>query len=74
MCKYCDGARLSVDSDYGIVAEIEDNWRGPRLYFGTTIDGGVFGYMDVEGYIDIKYCPMCGNKLVEDGEDDEDKE
>lgn len=67
MCRYCETkTQLDIYSEEGLRAEIENGKRGPRLYMWTTVDAGYFGYIDIEGVLDIEYCPMCGRKLVEE--------
>lgn len=66
MCKYCENnARFEVYSDSGLNAEIETRRGNPYLSVWATIDGGYFGYVDIEGDLEINYCPVCGRELVE---------
>ena len=66
MCKYCEnGTQFEVYSESGLKAEIETRRGTPYLSIWTTIDGGYFGYADIEGDVEINYCPMCGRALVE---------
>lgn len=72
MCKYCDGShQLEMYSDTGLRAEISNNYGVPRLVAYTTIDAGFLGYADIDGNLDIYYCPICGCKLVEDEDAEE---
>ena len=66
MCKYCEnGIRFEVYSESGLNAEIETRRGIPYISIWTTIDGGYFGYADIEGDVEINYCPMCGRALAE---------
>ena len=66
MCNYCEGSnRLNMYSEMGLCAEIEKKYGNPHLVVYTTIDAGIFGYADIEGEAFIKYCPMCGTKLID---------
>ena len=66
MCKYCENNEsFNVYSDSGLNAAIEIRLGIPYLSVWATIDGGYFGYVDIEGDLEINYCPICGRELVE---------
>lgn len=66
MCKYCeDSENLNVYSDLGLRAAIETRRGNPYIEIWGSLDGGYFGYADIDGEIEINYCPVCGRKLAE---------
>ena len=67
MCKYCEGKEnIEVYSELGIKATIETRRGTPYIEFWGSLDGGYFGYADIDGQIEIDYCPICGRKLTEE--------
>ena len=71
MCKYCEN-KINLDIDTGTdLHGYIDNSFWPRIELYATVDGGWFGSIDVEGTLDINYCPMCGRKLKEPENDEE---
>lgn len=66
MCKYCeDNENFDVYSDLGLRANIEIRRGNPYIAFWGSLDAGYFGYGDIDGEIEINYCPACGRKLAE---------
>lgn len=67
MCKYCENAnnKLEIYSDIGLRASIETKRGNPYIEIWGSLDGGYFGYADIDSEIEINYCPICGRKLVE---------
>lgn len=67
MCKYCENANneLEVYSDLGLRASIETRRGNPYIEIWGSLDVGYFGYADINGEIEINYCPVCGRKLAE---------
>lgn len=67
MCKYCNGDEAYLLDDSPIDSYIELD-RTPKI---TILVYHGDGWSLTERNIDIKYCPMCGRKLIEDisGED-----
>ena len=67
MCKYCENnnEKLDVYSDLGLHAAIETRRGNPYIEIWGTLDGGYFGYADIDGEIEINYCPVCGRQLAE---------
>ena len=70
MCKYCENndERLDVYSDLGLHASIETRRGNPYIEIWGTLDGGYFGYADIDGEIGINYCPVCGRQLAEEAD------
>ena len=68
MCKYCENAtnELKVYSDLGLRAAIETRRGNPYIEIWGSLNGGYFGYADIDGEIEINYCPVCGRKLAEE--------
>ena len=66
MCKYCENSNeeLEVYSDLRLNAAIETRRGIPYIEVWGSLDGGYFGYADIDGEIEINYCPMCGRELV----------
>ena len=48
----------------GLRASIETRRGTPYIEFWGSLDAGYFGYADIDGEIEINYCPVCGHKLV----------
>lgn len=66
MCKYCENNEsFNVYSDIGLNATIETRRGNPYIEIWGSLDGGYFGYADIDGEIEINYCPVCGRKLAE---------
>ena len=67
MCKYCENAdnELEVYSDLLRCASIETRRGNPYIEIWGSLDAGYFGYADIDGEIEINYCPVCGRKLAE---------
>lgn len=70
MCKYCENAanELDVYSDLRLRASIETRRGNPYIEIWGELDGGYFGYADIDGAIEINYCPVCGRKLAEEAD------
>lgn len=70
MCKYCENAanELDVYSDLRLHALIETRRGNPYIEIWGELDGGYFGYADINGEIEINYCPVCGRKLAEEAD------
>lgn len=70
MCKYCENAtnELEVYSDLRLRASIETRRGNPYIEIWGSLDGGYFGYADIDGEIEINYCPVCGCKLAEEAD------
>lgn len=69
MCKYCENSEnLEVYSDLGLRAEIETRRGSPYIEIWGSLDGGYFGYVDINSEIEINYCPVCGRKLAEEAD------
>ena len=72
MCKYCENGENSenfdVYSDLGLGANIETRRGNPYIAFWGSLDAGYFGYVDIDGEIEINYCPVCGRKLAEEAD------
>lgn len=70
MCKYCENAdnELEVYSDLRLRASIETRRGNPYIEIWGSLDGGYFGYADIDGEIEINYCPVCGRKLAEEAD------
>lgn len=67
MCKYCENNEsFNVYSDIRLNAAIETRRGNPYIEVWGSLDGGYFGYADIDGEIEINYCPVCGRKLVEE--------
>ena len=74
MCEYCESSHeLDVDSYAGLRMEIVNRYNVPQLMTYATIDAGFFGYQDIDGTLDIHYCPICGRNLIEEEENDEEE-
>ena len=67
MCKYCENnnEKLDVYSELGLHATIEVRRGNPYIEIWGSLDGGYFGYADIDAEIEINYCPVCGRKLAE---------
>lgn len=64
MCKYCENSEnFDVYSDLGLRANIETGRGNPYIEIWGYLDGGYFGYVDIDGEFEINYCPKCGRKL-----------
>ena len=60
MCKYCDGSghELNLDTeDYSV-------YITNKRYLAMECYAGFLGTF--RGSCEIKYCPMCGRKLIEE--------
>ena len=69
MCKYCENnENFDVYSDLGLRATIETRRGNPYIEIWGSLDAGYFGYADIEGEIEINYCPVCGRKLAEEAD------
>ena len=69
MCKYCeDNKNLEIYSDLGLRAAIETRRGSPYIEIWGSLDGGYFGYADIDGEIEINYCPVCGRKLAKEAD------
>ena len=67
MCKYCESQEdIEVYSELGIKATIETRRGIPYIEIWGSLDGGYFGYADIDGQIEIDFCPICGRKLKEE--------
>lgn len=66
MCKYCENnENFNVYSDLGLRAAIETRRGIPYIEIWGSLDGGYFGYADIDAEFEINYCPVCGRALVE---------
>lgn len=66
MCKYCENNEsFNVYSDLELRAAIETRRGIPYIEIWGSLDGGYFGYADIDAEFEINYCPVCGRKLVE---------
>lgn len=74
MCKYCENVRtgddycpiISTELPFGILGDI---WFDVVLVGNMQKDPAIsLQYQDGEERVKIKYCPMCGEKLVENEE------
>lgn len=69
MCKYCENNEsFNVYSDIGLNAAIETKRGNPYIEVWGYLDAGYFGYADIDGEIEINYCPVCGRKLAEEAD------
>lgn len=62
MCKYCTEDRLEMMCDDEIFVQINPYYDTPTHLMVGVKNGDFFN----EHNLDIKYCPMCGKKLVGD--------
>lgn len=66
MCKYCENnENFNVYSDLGLRAAIEIRRGNPYIEIWGSLDGGYFGYADIDAEFEINYCPVCGRALAE---------
>ena len=64
-CKYCK-------NENNLLAECENNYEGIEAFLIKDENRaiiGIYGWYDIsvsidEQLIEIKYCPMCGERLV----------
>ena len=66
MCKYCENNEsFNVYSDLELRAAIETRRGIPYIEIWGSLDGGYFGYADIDAEFEINYCPVCGRALAD---------
>ena len=61
MCQYCQGGKLILDGKYWEM-NVDNKYSEKELYIRLQLGGG-YDHIDEDVSIDIKFCPMCGDKL-----------
>lgn len=69
MCKYCEGEHLKVYQDFDVAVKAnitKEPESSPCISASFLIDGGFFGFENVNIEIPINYCPICGRRLTKE--------
>jgi len=64
MCDFCEQNKIiSFKSGEQMKCQLTKNQNGYLLIIFHIIDGGIFGEVETEDFINFNYCPFCGRKL-----------
>lgn len=66
MCEYCENGKEIEGEEYNQnTYNIDKNILNMNIIADVYDDFGnnVIDYVEVDDFIEIKYCPMCGRKL-----------
>lgn len=63
MCEYCENGKIIGEWKPDKVSVRITNEHTPENHYTLVIGFGVWQYTEK-----IKFCPMCGNKLTNNGE------